>query len=113
LEELLKKTTLIISLLLATLIVSNAWWAYTVLDSGITYTYLRDSYEQNQQALLQSLAITNVLTTEEATRGQVIEAALEICPSSEPFEKEGYYWLGSLGLLFDESDRLVEVVPNL
>jgi hypothetical protein len=29
----------------------------------------------------------------------------------EPFEKDGFVWVGSLGLKFDESGRVVEAVP--
>lgn len=35
----MKKSTLIIVLLSLALIGSNGWWAYRLLDAGVSYTY--------------------------------------------------------------------------
>jgi hypothetical protein len=108
----MRKTTIIIMTLVALFVVSNVWWAHTVLDSGISYTYLQDSYGRSQEALSQSLAIISVIAGPDPNRSEIIEAAQSVAPTLEPFEKEGYLWVGSLGLKFDDRDRLVEVVPN-
>jgi hypothetical protein len=43
-----------------------------------------------------------------ATREPVLEAA-----GSEPFEKDGFVWVGHLGLRFDDDGRPLEAVPSV
>nr|CAS02450.1 putative integron gene cassette protein [uncultured bacterium]CAS02483.1 putative integron gene cassette protein [uncultured bacterium] len=106
----MKIPTIIISLLVVALVATNTWWAFRLLDAGVSYTHQSQSLEENQQALSQALAIAEALGTSEVTRARLIEAAQEAWGPTEPFEKDGYLWVGRLGLRFDESERLVEVV---
>ncbi|MGZ5801623.1 MAG: hypothetical protein ACXWJZ_13430 [Burkholderiaceae bacterium] len=108
----MKRTTVAISLLTIALVVTNAWWAYRLLDAGVSYTYQGVSLEENQQALSQALAIIKVLGTDKASREQVIQAAQNAWSSTKPFEKDGYMWVGRLGLRFNEADHLVEAVSG-
>ena len=108
----MRKITIIISLLVAVIIVSNVWWAYAVFDAGISYTYLQQSYRGSQEALSQALAIIKVTATPGVSQGEIIEAAQNVVPTDEPFEKEGFLWVGSLGLRFDKQGQLVEAVRN-
>ena len=108
----MKITTVAISLLAVALVVTNTWWAYRLLDAGVSYTYQGASLEENQQALFQVLAIIKVLGTDKASREQVVQAAQKAWPSTEPFEKDGYLWVGRLGLRFSEDGRLVEAVTG-
>lgn len=108
----MKRTTIIISLLIIALVATNAFWANRVLDLGITLTYQGTSLEENQQALSQALAIIKTSAKPNASRAQVVQAAQKAWPSSEPFEKEGYLWVGRLGLRFNESGQLVEAVSG-
>ncbi|RIX47530.1 MAG: hypothetical protein D3M94_07605 [Rhodocyclales bacterium GT-UBC] len=108
----MKRTTVSISLLVLALVVTNAWWAYRLLDAGVSYTYQGVSLEENQQALSQALAIIKVLGANKASREQVVEAAQKSWPSTEPFEKDGYFWVGRLGLRFNETGNLVEAVSG-
>jgi hypothetical protein len=104
----IKKTTITISLLFLALISSNIWWAYRVLDAGVSYTYQGVSLEETQQALSQALAIIKVNNANNATREQIVRAAQNAWPSSEPFEKDGFLWVGRLGLRFSDTGRLLE-----
>lgn len=108
----MRRTTIAISLLAVALVVTNASWAYRLLDAGVSYTYQGVSLEENQQALSQALAIIKVLGSNEASREQVIQAAQKAWPSTEPFEKDGYLWVGRLGLRFNEAGHLVEAVSG-
>lgn len=108
----MKKCILPITLLVLVLIASNAWWAYRVLDAGVSYTYQGASLEESQQALSQALAVIKASSNPGATRTQVIEAAQKAWSSGEPFEKEGYLWVGRLGLRFDRQGHLIEAVAN-
>ena len=108
----MRRTTIAISLLAITLVVTNAWWTYRLLDAGVSYTYQGASLEENQQALSQALAIIKVLGTNNASREQIVQAAQAAWPSTEPFEKDGYLWVGRLGLRFDQAGQLVEAVSG-
>ncbi|MBU1364610.1 MAG: hypothetical protein KKE51_12410 [Gammaproteobacteria bacterium] len=108
----MKRTTVSISLLVLALLATNVWWAYRLLDAGVSYTYQGVSLEENQQALSQALAIIKVLGANKASREQVVEAAQKAWPSTEPFEKDGYLWVGRLGLRFNETGNLVEAVSG-
>ncbi len=111
-EEVMKRTTILISLLVIALVVTNVCWAYRLLDAGVSYTYQGASLEENQQALSQALAIIKVFGNREASREHIVQAAQAAWPSTEPFEKDGYLWVGRLGLRFDQTGHLVEAVSG-
>jgi hypothetical protein len=106
----MKKTTMAISLLAVTLVITNGWWAYRLLEAGVSYTHQGVSLEQSRESLSRALAIIRVLGAGDASRRQVIKAAQQASPSVTPFEKEGYVWMGELGLRFDASGRLVDAI---
>lgn len=106
------RSTIAIGSLSIALVGSNLWWAYGALDAGITYTYQQDSLEKNQEALKQALAVIKA-----SAKGGSKEAVLAVAASnaggaSEPFEKEGYVWVGSIGLRFSESGQLQEAMTS-
>lgn len=109
----MRRSTVTISLLAAALVVSNAWWAYRILDAGITYTYQRASLEESRQALSQALAIIKASGASNPSRTRIIAAAQEALPAEEPFEKDGYWWVGRLGLRFNDAGRLVEAKAGI
>ena len=108
----LNKTTFTISLLSVALLLTNAWWAYRLVDAGISYTHQGVSLEEERKALSGALAIITTLGSGHASREQVLQAVQEAWPSAEPFENDGYVWIGRLGLRFDDSGRLVEVISG-
>lgn len=109
----MRQSTVAISLLAVVLVLSNGWWAARTLDAGISRTYQRASMEETQQALAQALAVIKANAGASPSRAQVILAAQAAWPSVEPFEKDGYLWVGRLGLRFNEAGRLVEAVAGV
>ncbi|PWV60202.1 hypothetical protein [Plasticicumulans acidivorans] len=108
----MKTTTAAIGILAAALLVSNVWWAYRLLDAGVSYTYQGASLEESQQALAQALAVIDALGAERRSREQVVQAVQAAWPSVEPFEKDGVLWVGRLGLRFDAAGRLIEATTD-
>lgn len=43
---------------------------------------------------------------ETATRDSLIAAAVEACGDETTFEKDGFVWVGSIGLAFDDDGRI-------
>jgi hypothetical protein len=106
------RSTLASLFLGAALIGTNVFWAYWAVDASLSYTYQAVSLEDNQQALAQALAVIKVAVRPDASKEQVIGAAsMTATPSPQIFEKDGYIWVGQIGLDFDAAGRLVEVVP--
>lgn len=111
-KAVMKKSTVAIVLLSVALVGSNIWWAYGALDAGITYTYQQDSLQRSQEALKQSLAVIKA-SGQGATKDAVLAAAISSAEGvTEPFEKEGYIWVGSIGLRFSEGGHLKEAIPS-
>lgn len=109
----MRKSTVAISLLAVVLVLSNGWWAYRTLDAGITHTYQSASLEESQQALAQALAVIKANAAANPSKAEVIAAAQAAWPAVEPFEKDGYLWVGRLGLRFNDAGRLVEAVTGV
>jgi hypothetical protein len=105
----MKKTTAIISALAFALLASNAYWTYRFIDQGVTLAYQDREYDEAQQALLQARAIIKVQATRNAGRAEIIQAAQKAWSAGEPFEKDGYLWVGRVGLKFDDAGRLVDL----
>lgn len=106
----MRKSTIAILLLAVALVVSNIWWAYRVVDAGVSATYQGASLEEAQQALSQTIAIIKVTGSGAASRDQIIAAANGAWSAGEPFEKEGYLWVGRLGLRFSDEGKLMEII---
>jgi len=109
----MKRSTVAIMLLGAALMASNAWWAYHVLDRGVSLTYQGESLRESQEGLSQALAVINATAAHGASRTQVVAAAQKAAPGFEPFEKDGYLWVGRLGFRFNEAGQLVETVSEI
>jgi hypothetical protein len=106
----MKRTTIAILLLGAALVVTNVGWAYRALDCGVTVAYQSDSLGMHERALAQALAILRA-SSPQAKREDIVVSAAAATGATEPFEKDGYLWVGDLGLRFSETGRLVDVVP--
>ena len=108
-----KRSAVAIGLLSAALLVSNAWWVYSAVDVAHAYTDQQSSLRLSDEALSQALAIIKVAADPNTTRDKIVaEATRSARDASEPFEKEGFLWIGSLGLRFSESGRLLEATPS-
>lgn len=95
--------------LLVLLVGSNAWWAYRTVDNGITQTYLNDSMARSSRGLNQAVAILP-LVARGAKRDEILSAAKQASKLDlQPFEKEGYVFVGELGLKFDSAGKFFEI----
>lgn len=108
----MKARRLAIPLLVVLLIGSNAWCAYRSLDAGISYTYLSAEHDYVTTALAQALAVLPVAARIDSSREQVLNAARLPGDEVEPYEKDGYVWIGMLGLRFDDRGRVVAVTDG-
>lgn len=106
----MSKSGWVIAALVMLLVVTNACWAYRVLDKSVSLSYLRDSFLDNKIALAQTLAVLHETINPAATRQTIIDAALGArgVPTYQPvpFEKEGFLYVGKIGLAFDEEGKL-------
>jgi len=98
--------------LVVALVASNAWWATRVLDAGIIQTYMTASFETTAELLNQTLAVLSVAAKPGVSRDEVITAAKSKSESAVPFEKDGYVWVGQLGLRFNEQGRFVKATTS-
>ena len=94
--------------LVVALVASNGWWAYHALDHGITVTYMGVALDDNKIALSQTLAILPVVARGDISKDAVLAAATTAENSSKPFEKDGFVWVGRIGLKFDEHGKFVD-----
>lgn len=104
----IKSKTAILLLSIA-LLGSNAWWLYHAIDAGVTSAYREASWRENHAALAQALAILPVAAQPDSTPAQVLSAAKSAAATKESFQKDGYTWVGELGLRFDTAGRLSKV----
>jgi hypothetical protein len=108
----MSRSRIAIITLVAALVASNAWWFYQAIDVAVTGEHQAVAYREHREALTQTLAIIPVVARPDTTKQQVLDAALKAAQHKEPFEKDRFVWVGRLGLKFDDSGRLVEVVPS-
>jgi hypothetical protein len=94
------------------LVASNCWWAYRVLDLGVSLGYAKDGQDEANKLASQTLAVLNAAVSPEPTRAHVIAAAEIAGRSVKPYEKLGFIWVSGLGLQFNNDGRLVKVVAD-
>ena len=96
------KTKLTVIFLILTLVGTNAYWMYAVLDQGVTLTYTEASFETAQKQFEQTVILSNLqligLSTEEA-----IEKIGKDVYGLDPFVKEGCIWAGQVCLLLENN----------
>ena len=97
--------------LLAALVLSNGAWAFALLDAGVTQTYMAASLDDHAGALQQALALLPVVARPGVGRAEILAAARSPGGISEPFDKDGFTWIGHIGLQFDADGRLVAAAP--
>jgi hypothetical protein len=104
----MRKSTVAIVGLTVALVASNAFWLYTSIDAGISHTYLDDSYRHARDSAQQALALLPLAARADSTKDSLVDAVLRIDHKTPPFEKDGFTWVGSLGLRFSSEGRLLE-----
>jgi hypothetical protein len=108
----MKRSTLAVVLLSVALLASNLWWAYVMVDAGVSASYRHDDLDRHHAALGEAIAIAPVAARASATREEVLAAARAAAKGDQGFEKEGLVWVGELGYRFDADGRLIEVRTN-
>jgi hypothetical protein len=83
-----------------------------MLDAGVTKTYARASQETTSELLTQTLAISPVVGKKGATRNEIVTAARVPNDRTEPYEKEGFVWVGQLGLKFNTRGQFKKAVAG-
>lgn len=102
----MKVTIIILSVLL---LVSNAYWLYQVVDSGVTLSYRgQQTYELEETR--KQLVATFPEVAKNVSKEEIVAAASKHT-NQEVFEKEGCTWVGWLGFKFDENSKLKSVSP--
>src|SRR6266446_7395912 len=96
-EPSVKRSTIVIVLLAIALVVSNGWWFFQMLDSGISSTYRETTLEDHHAALMQAFAALPVAARTDSTRADVLAAAGDAVGDTEFFEKDGFVWVGRVG----------------
>jgi hypothetical protein len=104
----MNKAKITIIALIVALIASNALWAYRLLDTGVTLTYTGVSLQEHKEALNQTLVLLPVVAQPGITREKIISAVRLPGDTFEPFEKDGFLWVGRIGLKFDDRGQLIE-----
>ena len=105
----MNKTKITIIVLVATFVLSNAWLAFRLLDAGVTISYMQVSLDDNKKALGQTLALLPVVAQPGVTREDILSTAKLGSDKFDSFEKDGFLWIGSIGIKFSDSGQLVEV----
>lgn len=94
-----------IIILVVTLVVTNAFWLFKLLDAGITMTYQDSSYELVQKQYEQTKILANMQIIGLGA-DQVMSKIGKDVYGLEPFEKEGCVVAGQVCIRLD-SDRVV------
>jgi hypothetical protein len=100
-----------IGMLTFALLLSNGFWLYHAIDSGVTATHRDVSFQDHRVALTQALAILPAAAARDATPQAVLAAAEKAAGETDSFEKDGFIWIGRLGLKFATDGRLVDARP--
>ena len=108
----MNRSKIAILALLALLLGTNVWWAYRAFDHAVTMTYTKVSLDDHEQALDQALAIFPIVASGRESRENIIRTMETRFGLSDGFEKDGFLWIGKLGLRFDDSGKLLEVQPT-
>ncbi len=103
------RSKITILVLLALLIFTNAWWIYREIDYGVTITHTKVSFDDHKQALDQTLSILPMVASGQTSRGDIVKSLEAEFGLSEGFEKDGVFWIGKVGLQFDQSGKLINV----
>jgi Co/Zn/Cd efflux system component len=107
-----KRSTILMSVAIIILLMSNVWFAYASLDCGVSLSYRDVSLHDNATALRQALAILPTVAAAPTDRDAVIAAALRSADHPDTFEKDGYLYIGRLGLKFSADGKLIDATTS-
>jgi hypothetical protein len=102
-----KITTL---LLIITLLGTNGWWLHYAIDAGVTNKY-QDQMMYERSGMLEQLILVTPELSSDKNKNEIVDIVKK-STDSEPFEKEGVVWVGWIGLQFNDTDKLIKVIPT-
>ena len=89
------------------LVITNAYWVYSSIDSGITRTYEDQTYEmKNQLSALRSICNLHVSGMDKIEATEILRS---ISPDSAPYEKEGRLNTTWLSLKLDQNKNIANL----
>ena len=91
----------------ALLVISNAYWAFTIVDSAISYSYLYDSYDE-QVRKIDSLGDLIIEGTPRHTKADIIHLLRQADADGFIVEEEDTVLYKNLSFIFVEN-QLVDV----
>ena len=100
----------LITILALALIITNGWWFYGAIDSGVTDKYQEIMLRERAEMLKDLMAVSPQFAKGK-NKEEIISLA-ESATGEESFEKDGAVWVGWLGLVFNKEDDLVEIIPT-
>jgi hypothetical protein len=109
----MRKTSYVIAGLAVALVGTNAFWLYKTIDSAVSYSYLNDSYRAARSSAQQAFAVLPVAARPGSSQADVVAAAVRAGDVAEPFEKDGYTWVGDIGLKFGSDGPVVDAMPGV
>lgn len=101
----------VITILTILLFASNAWWIYQSLDRGVSLTYANVSLEDSTQAFDQTLSIVPLIAGGQNSKDEIITHLQNNLGLQDGFEKDGVFWIGRIGLRFDDGNQLIDIQP--
>jgi len=97
-------------ILAVALILTNGWWFFGTMNSVVTDKYQGQMLYERAEMLKDFIAVSPELAAGKS-KEEIVSLA-EAALGEESYEKEGAVWVGWLGLVFNENDELVEVIPT-
>ncbi len=107
----MRKNKFVIIILVLTLALSNLWWAYKLLDAGISATYMTENLKGHKEVLSQTMAILRVVARSNSTQTDILKAAPQHGSLVDSFKKDGFTRISQIGLSLNHEGRLIEVKP--
>ena len=93
-----------IGVLVILLLLTNAWWFYGAIDSGVTRKYI--DQELNGLRHSKKQAVGMLKETLLGRKKEEVKSIAEMYSDRESYEKEGCLWVGWYGFKFSQNDEL-------
>src|SRR5690606_17935826 len=98
-----------LSFALAISLDANAWLAFYLTEAGVSNVHTDTYLTRDHAALLQCIAVTNEFLATGARREALVATAKAVDGGYPEFSNDGHFWVGPLGMDFDQEGRLISV----
>lgn len=93
--------------LVLSLIISNAYWLFSSIDTAVTLSY-RDQYIEDLDSSLTHAQKLLPIAFASSDRDSFLSAAARLL-AEDGYDKDGCTWIGRLGFRFDDAGALAHV----